>query len=249
MSPWPLFGAIVGVVCLAVAAHRRWLTPSGVAAALVTGAALIAGTHAAGPLLLALFLVSSSLLGRMRFGPEPDVHPHRSGPPGRTGDGPRNARQVLANSVVPAVAALLGAASVSPGAGAAMAGAIAAMTADTWATEIGTGLRAPARLLVGWQPVRPGESGGVSLPGTLAGLAGATVIALVAALLPIAAWGPARAATFLPVAAGGIVGLFTDSLLGATAERRFVRVDNETVNLLASLAGGVAAAVFTAVSI
>lgn len=130
-----------------------------------------------------------------------------------------------------------------------MAGAIAAMTADTWATEIGTGLRAPARLIVGWQPVRPGETGGVSLPGTLAGLAGAIAIALVSALLPSVAWGPAEPASFLPVAAGGMVGLFTDSLLGATAERRLARVDNETVNLLASVMGAATAALLTSVAI
>jgi uncharacterized protein (TIGR00297 family) len=214
----------------------------------MAGAALIAGSHAVGPLLLVLFLSSSSLLGRIRFVSGLDSRSRGKGIWEQPQDAPRNAGQVFANSVVPAVAALLATTGILTGAGAAMAGAIAAMTADTWATEIGTGLRAPARLLVGWRPVRPGESGGVSLPGTLAGLTGATVIALVTASLPIAAWGPARPATFLPVAAGGIVGLFTDSFLGATAERRFVRVDNETVNLLASLAGGVAAAVFSTLS-
>jgi uncharacterized membrane protein len=37
------------------------------------------------------------------------------------------------------------------------------------------------------------------------------------------------------------VGLFSDSLLGATAERQLSAVTNETVNLLASLAGAAGA--------
>jgi uncharacterized protein (TIGR00297 family) len=241
MNPWPVLGVAAGVMSLALAAHRRWLTPSGLAAAFVTGAALIAGSHAAGPLLLVFFLTSSSLLGRIGFGIEPGSLSRVPGLPDSREDASRNAGQVFANSVVPAVAALLATTGTLPGAGAALAGAIAAMNADTWATEIGTGLRAPARLLVGWRPVHSGETGGVSLPGTLAGLAGAIAIALAAALLPSAAWGPARPTTFLPVVAGGVVGLFADSLLGATVERRFVRIDNETVNLVASLAGAATA--------
>ncbi len=249
MNIWPVLGAAAGVLSLALAARLRWLTPSGVAAAVVTGAALIAGSHAAGPLLLVLFLMSASLIGRrIDFERPLDSRTPDAGRNGPVPEGPRNAGQVLANSVVPALAALLGVAGVLPGAGAALAGSIAAMTADTWATEVGTGLRAPARLLVGWQPVGPGETGGVSVPGTLAGLSGASLIGLVATLLPSAAWGPAPPATFLPVAAGGIVGLFSDSLLGATAERRFGWIDNETVNLLASLAGAGAAVVISLVT-
>lgn len=237
MNPLPIVGAAAGVAALGLAAWRRWLTPSGIAAALVTGAALVVGSHAAGPILLAVFLVTSSALDRVgrRAG--------ASASAGRIGLSvqPRRAGQVLANSVVPAVAALLARADLLPEAGCALAGALAAMTADTWATEVGAGLRAPARLITTFRSVHPGESGGVSVPGTLAGVLGASTIALVAALLPALAWGPAEPAAFAPVAAGGIAGLFTDSLLGATAERRWSAVDNETVNLLASLTGAAVA--------
>lgn len=234
MSPWPVLGAVAGVLCLAVAAQRRWLTPSGVVAALVTGAALIAGTHAAGPLLLVLFLSSSSLLGGIGSRPE-------AGPASGAADAPRTAGQVLANVAVPAVAALLAATGNFAGSGSAIAGGIAAMTADTWATEVGAGLRAPARLITSLERVEPGESGGISLPGTLAGLSGAVAIALLAAALPRTAWGPTSGAELMPVAAGGVCGLLTDSLLGATLERRWSRLDNESVNFLASLTGAAAA--------
>ena len=235
MSPLPILGGFIGVAALGLAAWRGWLTRSGIAAAFVTGAALIAGSHAAGPILLALFLVTSSALGRLDSRSVDSTG--TADPTGRS----RHAGQVLANSVVPAVAALLAGAGLLPYGGSALAGALAAMTADTWATEVGAGLCAPARLITTFRTVRPGESGGISMPGTLAGIAGASTIALVASSLPAVAWGPATPAAFAPVAAGGIVGLFTDSLLGASAERRWTAVDNETVNLLASMAGAVVA--------
>lgn len=220
---YPIVGVFLGVLGLALATRRGWLTRPGVAAGLVVGAALLAGTHAAGPILLVVFLASSSGLSRLRS------------------DGSRNVCQVLANSVVPGTAALLAAFGVLPCAGTAVAGAIAAVTADTWATEIGTTLRAPARLVTTWCRVPPGRSGAVSVAGTAAGFAGAATIALIASYLPAVAWGPALPAEFTPVLVGGFVGLFVDSFLGATVESRIPGINNETVNLLGSLAGAVSA--------
>jgi uncharacterized protein (TIGR00297 family) len=240
LSPYAWFGVVVGLAALTIAGLRRWLTPSGIAAGFVTGAALVVGSHAAGPILLALFFISSSLLDRVGRRRRDS---HGASAPGRE---PRTAGQVLANAAIPSVAALLAPFGYLPQAGAALAGALAAMTADTWATEVGAGLRAPARLITSLRPVEAGESGGVSLPGTVAGFAGASAIALAAVALPDAAWGPAAAPAFLPVIAGGVAGLLADSLLGATAERRWPAVNNESVNLLASLTGAVVAVLMTA---
>jgi uncharacterized protein (TIGR00297 family) len=220
---YPIVGVLLGILGLALAVRRDWLTRAGVLAGLVAGALLIAGTHAAGPILLVGFLASSSVLSRARS------------------DGPRNGWQVLANSAVPAIAALLAAAGALPCAGTAIAGAIAAVTADTWATEIGTALRAPARLVSTWRRVPPGQSGAISVPGTAAGYTGAAAIALVAAWLPATAWGPAFPPEFAPVLVGGLVGMFTDSFLGATLEGKIPGINNETVNFLGSLAGAVIA--------
>jgi len=46
---------------------------------------------------------------------------------------------------------------------------------------------------------------------------------------------------FTPVLVGGLAGMFTDSFLGATLEGRVPGINNETVNLLGSLAGAVIA--------
>lgn len=79
------------------------------------------------------------------------------------------------------------------------------------------------------------------MAGTAAGFAGAATIALIASYLPTAAWGPALPAEFTPVLVGGFVGLFVDSFVGATVEGRIPGINNETVNLLGSLAGAVTA--------
>jgi len=233
---YPIVGVVLGVVGLALATRRGWLTRAGVGAGLVIGAALVVGTHAVGPILLVVFLTSSSALNRLRIDGRLSAN---SSPP--VDDGLRSGWQVLANSVVPGVAALLAAVGAFPCAGTAVAGAIAAVTADTWATEIGTGLRAPARLLTTWRRVPPGRSGAVSVPGTAAGYTGAATIALIASYLPATAWGPALPAEFTPVLVGGLAGLFADSFLGATLEGRVPGINNETVNLLGSLAGAVTA--------
>lgn len=123
--------------------------------------------------------------------------------------GARDAWQVLANGGIAALCALaawrLGAAWLAP-----FAGAFAAASADTWGTEIGTLARGAPRSILTLRPVATGLSGGVTLPGTLAELAGAAVVAASATLLD-ARW-------FAPVLAGGVAGALVDSLLGATVQ-------------------------------
>ena len=56
---------------------------------------------------------------------------------------------------------------------AAMLGALAAVTADTWATELGVLSRRPPVMITTGKPAVPGRSGAVSTGGTLAAAAGA----------------------------------------------------------------------------
>jgi uncharacterized protein (TIGR00297 family) len=81
--------------------------------------------------------------------------------------------------------------------------------------------------------VEPGTDGGVSLIGTLAGVAAAVLVAIAGSL----ALGGGRT-IFCISCAGAVFGLFFDSLLGATLERRGW-LNNDAVNFLstASAAG------------
>ena len=213
----------------------RWLTPGGLIAACAVGAGVGVGLGWPGLALLAAFLVSGSLLTQ--------VAEHRS--PYRT------ARQVLANGGVAALAALLGSWPTA-------AGAIAAASADTWATEIGAFSPFAPRLITSGRRVTRGTSGGITLLGTLGAVAGAVVMAGLARALA-----PQGTAPFGLVAGAGVAGMLADSLLGATLQGKYecpacdalfergttvchepVRLtrgwrwlDNDAVNLVATLVG------------
>ncbi|MGA8535700.1 MAG: DUF92 domain-containing protein, partial [Candidatus Tumulicola sp.] len=66
------------------------------------------------------------------------------------------------------------------------------------------------RSLAGFRPIATGLSGGVTLLGTAATVAGAIVVASVSQFAAVAA--------FWPVAIGGVAGALVDSLLGATLQ-------------------------------
>jgi uncharacterized protein (TIGR00297 family) len=199
----------------------KWLTPAGAAAALAVGAATVWGVGWRGFGLLLAFFVSGSLLTR--------------------GGGRRNARQVVANGGVAALAALAGS-------WPAFAGAVAAATADTWATEIGAFSPTPPRVITSGAPVARGANGGITPLGTAGGVLGALLIAgLTYVLAPRGAapglTNPGGLAALVAVA--GALGMLIDSLLGATAQGRHEDgwLDNDAVNLAMTLAGaGIAAA-------
>jgi uncharacterized protein (TIGR00297 family) len=213
----------------------EWLTRRGAAAALAVGLATVWGMGWRGLVLLLAFFISGSVL--------------------TPGGGRRNARQVIANGGAAALAALAGS-------WAAFAGALTAAAADTWATEIGARSRQPPRLITTWKPVATGTSGGITLLGTAGGIAGATLIAGIAALLT-------RSGAILgTVGVAGVLGMLLDSVLGATLQgvyecpqcaarteqrgtvchepvrlvRGFAWLDNDAVNLAATLFGAAVAA-------
>ncbi|HXG96749.1 MAG TPA: DUF92 domain-containing protein [Gemmatimonadales bacterium] len=188
----------------------KWLTGRGVAAALGVGLATGYGLGWRGLLLLLGFFVSSSLLSNKTS---------------------RNHRQVIANGGIAALSALLGS-------WLAFAGALAAATADTWATEIGRFSPTPPRLITTGARVPAGTDGGMTLLGTVGGIAGAGLIAGLAVGL-----GPGGSGLGLAmrVAVAGIIGMVLDSLLGATVQGKVRWVDNDAVNLAATLTGAVCA--------
>jgi uncharacterized protein (TIGR00297 family) len=102
--------------------------------------------------------------------------------------------------------------------------ALAEATADTVSSEIGQAFGGAPFMLTTLRRVPPGTDGAISLKGTLAGIAAAAIIAATGA----PALGMSPAACFVAFAAG-VTGLFFDSLLGATVERRGY-INNDLVN-------------------
>lgn len=95
-------------------------------------------------------------------------------------------------------------------------GSIAAVTADTWATELGVFSGKPPRSVLAWSSVASGTSGAVSLTGTLGGLCGAFVIALTG--MPFMTFTPGE---LLKIIVAGGVGSLVDSILGATVQAQY----------------------------
>jgi uncharacterized protein (TIGR00297 family) len=96
------------------------------------------------------------------------------------------------------------------------AAALAAVNADTWATELGVLNPTPPRLITDLRKrVEKGTSGGVSLFGTFASLMGAAIIALPASLFT-GDW-----SLFLLISFAGLTGSLIDSLLGATVQAMY----------------------------
>ena len=149
----------------------------------------------------------------------------------------RSVRHILANG---SIGALLGvsAALFPDGAAvwtAAFAGSIAAASADTVSSEAGQAWGGRPVLITTLRPTAPGENGGVTLIGLLAGAAAAGLVGCAALLL---GWRTPLPAVF----AGGVAGNLADSLLGALLERRGL-IGNSAVNFACA---GVGAAVSAA---
>lgn len=207
-------GAAFAALIAFVAYRAHALAPSGAIAAFVVGTLTFgSGGWPMTVVLLAFFIPSVALsrIGRARKKQLVDI--------GK--GGARDAWQVLANGGVATVCAVLFVFAHAQ-AGAlfgAFAGAYAAATADTWGTEIGTLAQRMPRSILTLRPLATGLSGGITLPGTLAEVAGAASIALIAITIVPAAIMPVQLQRlFFAVLIAGISGALVDSILGATLQ-------------------------------
>ena len=188
--------AVIGF--LAIRLH--WLTRGGSMGAVVLGfVATAAFGWSALAALLAPFLVAT-LAGKLPGGP--------------AGAGPRTLRQVGANGAVSLAGAAMGLAGLRLGLPVFLGG-LAALGADTLATEFGTRFGGTPRNVLSGRALRSGESGGVTLAGLLASLVGA-------ALAPVAYLVIARAslAPLVAFVGAGVAAGVADSALGAALQRK-----------------------------
>jgi len=229
----PFLQLLIGFLCaalIAYAAYRaRSLSKSGAWGALLTGAVIFGMGGWQWAVLLLAFFISSSALTRL-FGRKKASLNEKFDKGGR-----RDIGQVLANGGIASVFAALH--FFFPEASwtwMAFAASMAAVNADTWATELGVLNPTMPRLITTGKPVERGTSGGISIYGTLAATGGAMLIALFAALLGSSAVPadllPSPFFLFLFATLGGLLGSLFDSLLGATVQAiyRCPQCDKET---------------------
>jgi uncharacterized protein (TIGR00297 family) len=203
--PLPL-AAMVSAVVSGLGWRARTLTPSGAGAAWTIGTLVLYGSGWEGGAVLAAFFVGSNLVSRLGRSAGPawlDSKAER-----------RDLHQVYANGAPGALAALLG--RTDPVLGLwILTASLAAAAADTWATSVGIRSRETPRLLGFGRPVPSGTSGGVTLAGSAAALAGAAVVSATGAVAAERFW-------LLPLGTlVGFAGMAVDSIAGATAQGRF----------------------------
>ncbi len=252
-------GTILGITVAAVAYYARFLKASGAVATFLLASFVfgVGGWKWTTPILT--FFVLSSLLSKLGSSAKREAESECEK------SGTRDAGQVAANGGVAGVLLMLQYLFQNIELYPMYLGAIAAVTADTWGTEIGTLLRGRTVSIVSLKTVPPGTNGGVSVAGLIAGLLGASTIALSALRWQVST------ATILMVIVAGVIASIVDSVVGSTLQAKYccarcgkiserthhcgetsqlvggIRwINNDVVNVICAMAGAVAIVLFIA---
>jgi uncharacterized membrane protein len=178
-----IFGALIGII----AWRAQALSPSGAAAATLTGGLIFGLGGIPWAVLLLTFFISSSAISRLFATRKADLSEKFSK------GSQRDWGQVMANGGLGATLAI----------------------ADTWATELGVFSPTRPKLITSGQPVERGASGGITLWGYVAALAGALLLGSFATIFNQNA-NPMITLTVAGLA--GLAGSTVDSFLGATIQ-------------------------------
>jgi len=208
-----VIGPVLAVILAVISYRLKALSLSGAIGTIVVGSVVfgLGGLLCAAPLLF--FFIVSSWLSRLKS----DIKMNSLKAADKTG--PRDVYQVFANGGVATICVIIMLITGDQLWFFLFLTGLCASTADTWATEIGTLFSSRPVSIVTFKPVRPGQSGGVSVIGTLASLLGA-VLTMAAAYLTAVIGGLKIGSTaiWLTCAMVGFGGSLVDSILGATVQ-------------------------------
>ena len=208
-----LYGFLLALLIAFLAYRAHSLDKSGAIAAVLVGTIIFGVGGWQWAILLLTFFITSSGLSRA-------FKKRKQGLDEKYSKGhERDAWQVFGNGGVATLFALLHGVvpeALWPWLG--FAAALAAVNADTWATELGVLNPGSPRMITNLRKVvEKGTSGGVSLVGTLAALAGSALVATFAVLFPSTGL-TLTTGHWLLITASGLAGSLFDSLLGATVQ-------------------------------
>lgn len=220
------------LICVFLLAAATWsytakkLTLAGAITGAITGFLIYKGAGFTGLAMLTLFFSAGSWATGWQAKSKVDMNAAEKHTNGRT------AGQVLANG---GMAALLGAMAwyapaYAPLLHIMMAGSIASAAADTLSSELGTVYGRRFYNILTFKRDTRGLDGVISLEGTLIGIVGAAMIAIVYAIG--FGWG----INIIWIILAGFIGNIVDSVLGATLERKGV-IGNNMVNFLNTATG------------
>ncbi|MFZ5515559.1 MAG: DUF92 domain-containing protein [Candidatus Zhuqueibacterota bacterium] len=256
------YGLLFALFIAAVSLRMRFLSGSGAVSTFLLGVIIFGTGNWEFSLPILLFFFLSSLLSKTgKKWKQKFADTFQKG-------GQRDIGQVLANGGIAGLIVLIW--NYFPGDVwyFAFIGAVAAVTADTWATEIGVFSKKSPRAILNLKPVAPGTSGGISILGIAGALMGSFVIVFIGRLVTTRYHGMEQGELlFIALIFSGLAGSIVDSFLGATVQAQyqcpacgkqtekkihcgshatklisgFQRFDNDVVNAVCAFAGAIIA--------
>ena len=214
----PLVSLLIGFIISGVIVYFSYkfgfLSFSGSLSAVFVGTIVLGFGGLNWGLVLLWFFVSSSLLSRIGKKQKVSLNSVRE-----KGDR-RDVWQVLANGSVASILVICHLISPEPIWYFLFISTMAAVTADTWGTEIGALSKSPERSIINFKKVPKGTSGGISFVGTLASLLGSFSLTVVGILSQFAPY-KIRTDAMIFICLAGFLASLGDSFLGATIQSRY----------------------------
>lgn len=213
-----IIGLLLSILVAYIAFFGNWISLDATKAVVIFGAIIFGLGGWAIAIAVLTFFITSNLLSRwnrVQRNNNSDKNTRKSEISKR-----RDGYQIWANGFWIAIFCIIWFLTASEAFMVATFTALAAATADTWATEVGTVKPGKTVKINSFQPVRPGSDGGVSFKGTMASALGALLIAgfifTTGTLSPIL--------LFIIVFMLGFMGSIIDSYLGALISDNKIRL-------------------------
>ncbi|MEO5893459.1 MAG: DUF92 domain-containing protein [Ferruginibacter sp.] len=215
------FFLLILLLAIWISVHKNKLTWAGAVTGGLIGCFVFIGAHFTGIAMLGLFFLLGTIATSWKINIKEQMGAAEKN------KGRRTAGQVIANGGVAGITGLL--AFLMPVQQVLfqlmMAAALASATADTLSSELGTVYGKKFYNILSFKKDKRGENGVISIEGTLFGIIGSAIIAVVFAT----GFGWDQRLGW--IIAAGITGNIADSILGATLERKHY-LNNDAVNFI-----------------